>query len=425
MNKRTSPRNNIAARFQNVSSDTLPPIGVFWDIENCQVPKGKSVTALIQAIRERFFQGHREAEFLCVCDINKENKEVIQELNLAQVTVVHINATSKNAADDKLKQCMRRFVDTHGMPATLLLISGDVNFATHLSDFHHRDNIHIILLHPNHTPEPLLVCAHEHFHFNELTENLPTRCSTKNCYNRCELVVKDLPTNRDSKQIYSRLKQLSDNCGGKVVYISGSNAKLRFSNIEAAKRAKKRMDREDVFGKTITVAYFQTSNSGDEFTDSNYQKQYQNKQKPYKNRRHCVSTSSSCNSSPVSQSGMDNDSAEGIKSHNEDMPISKLKFDFPPPPDITEDNLRANANKSSEKFFSSQKNDKSNSMPYDDQESRNVKWSTCRDQINKNISPIAQMNKLMDSGNKLSQKNVGRVSPFFNVRYKYHDKIRN
>lgn len=41
-----------------------------------------------------------------------------------QVTVVHISATSKNAADDKLKQCMKRFVDTHGAPATLLLISG-------------------------------------------------------------------------------------------------------------------------------------------------------------------------------------------------------------------------------------------------------------------------------------------------------------
>lgn len=42
-----------------------------------------------------------------------------------QVTVVHISATSKNAADDKLKQCMKRFVDTHGAPSTLLLISGN------------------------------------------------------------------------------------------------------------------------------------------------------------------------------------------------------------------------------------------------------------------------------------------------------------
>ena len=65
--------------------DHLPPIGVFWDIENCGVPCRKSALAVVSRIRERFFTGHREAEFMCVCDISKENREVIQELNYAQV----------------------------------------------------------------------------------------------------------------------------------------------------------------------------------------------------------------------------------------------------------------------------------------------------------------------------------------------------
>lgn len=65
--------------------ENLPPIGVFWDIENCSVPSGRSATAVVQRIREKFFKGHREAEFICVCDISKENKEVIQELNNCQV----------------------------------------------------------------------------------------------------------------------------------------------------------------------------------------------------------------------------------------------------------------------------------------------------------------------------------------------------
>ena len=43
-----------------------------------------------------------------------------------QVTVVHINATSKNAADDKLRQCLRRFANAYSPPATLILISGKV-----------------------------------------------------------------------------------------------------------------------------------------------------------------------------------------------------------------------------------------------------------------------------------------------------------
>lgn len=68
-------------------SDNLPPIGVFWDIENCTVPSGKSAFEVVRRIRDRFFEGHREAEFMCVCDIKKENSAVIEELNNAQVSV--------------------------------------------------------------------------------------------------------------------------------------------------------------------------------------------------------------------------------------------------------------------------------------------------------------------------------------------------
>lgn len=40
-----------------------------------------------------------------------------------QVTVAHINATAKNAADDKLRQSLRRFAETHAAPATVVLVS--------------------------------------------------------------------------------------------------------------------------------------------------------------------------------------------------------------------------------------------------------------------------------------------------------------
>lgn len=44
-------------------------------------------------------------------------------LLLHQVTVAHINATAKNAADDKLRQSLRRFAETHTAPATVVLVS--------------------------------------------------------------------------------------------------------------------------------------------------------------------------------------------------------------------------------------------------------------------------------------------------------------
>ena len=63
----------------------LEPVGVFWDIENCPVPMNKSAFSLAAKIRRTFFVGKREAEFMCVCDITKERREVIDALNKAQV----------------------------------------------------------------------------------------------------------------------------------------------------------------------------------------------------------------------------------------------------------------------------------------------------------------------------------------------------
>ena len=42
-----------------IANDPLKkfPIGVFWDIENCQVPFGKSAIDIVQKIRSEFFSG--------------------------------------------------------------------------------------------------------------------------------------------------------------------------------------------------------------------------------------------------------------------------------------------------------------------------------------------------------------------------------
>ncbi|XP_064808307.1 meiosis regulator and mRNA stability factor 1-like isoform X5 [Oncorhynchus masou masou] len=160
--------------------ENIPPVGVFWDIENCCVPSGRSAAAVVQRLRSHFFQGHREAEFICVCDISKENKAVIQELNNCQVTVAHINATAKNAADDKLRQSLRRFAETHTAPASVVLVSSDVNFASELSDLRHRHGFQVILVHKSgQTSGALLQHAHRHVAFEEMVADLPPRQAVK------------------------------------------------------------------------------------------------------------------------------------------------------------------------------------------------------------------------------------------------------
>lgn len=56
--------------------------------------------------------------------MTKEKNRIIQELNDAQVNLIHVAATCKNAADEKLRQSIRRFADIHSAPAAIILISG-------------------------------------------------------------------------------------------------------------------------------------------------------------------------------------------------------------------------------------------------------------------------------------------------------------
>ena len=76
----------------SIEMGKLPPIGVFWDIENCHVPKGKSALHFVSKIRNEFFVGHAEAEFMCVCDTKKECPDTIQELQDAQVSFHNYNS---------------------------------------------------------------------------------------------------------------------------------------------------------------------------------------------------------------------------------------------------------------------------------------------------------------------------------------------
>ena len=104
-------------------------VGVFWDIENCAVPHGKAAGGVAERVRALpSVSGRAEMEFVVVCDVTKQQEDVVNDLNAAQVTVQHVAAgRKKNAADEKLRQDMKRFVDTHAAreEVTVVLISGD------------------------------------------------------------------------------------------------------------------------------------------------------------------------------------------------------------------------------------------------------------------------------------------------------------
>lgn len=101
----------------------MNPIGLFWDIENCPVPLSKSVLAFVHQIRETFCAKFAEVEFCVVCDVKKEKSGIVDSLNSAQVNVIHVSATKKNAADEKLLSHLRKFGITYKSPGRVVLIS--------------------------------------------------------------------------------------------------------------------------------------------------------------------------------------------------------------------------------------------------------------------------------------------------------------
>ena len=157
-------------------NQVTPPLGVFWDIENCQVPSGKSALSVCDKIRNQAFcLGHSEKQFAVVCDATKENRLVLEELDKAQVDIFHVPANRKNAVDFKIKTLMRRFADAHREGARIVLISGDSDFAADIADFKRRMCLSVVLLHTNQCSESLKLAATNTFNFQDIMSGIESR----------------------------------------------------------------------------------------------------------------------------------------------------------------------------------------------------------------------------------------------------------
>ena len=60
----------------------------------------------------------------------------------------------------------------------IFYFSGDVNFASELSDLRHRHGFRIVVIHNKHVSEALLSCAHLSYHFEKLCVDVNERQSS-------------------------------------------------------------------------------------------------------------------------------------------------------------------------------------------------------------------------------------------------------
>ncbi|CAN7937826.1 unnamed protein product [Ixodes hexagonus] len=155
-------------------------ISVYWDIENCAVPIGVSAYDVVKKVRDEFYRGHREVEFSVACDIGQVKKEVVDELNDAQVTVMHVSSDRKNSADEKLKVKLRRFSDAYKLLGSkIVLITGDVDFASEVHEMRYHHLIHVVLIHNDQAKKALVDCANESIRYSSFVESLKPRTDDK------------------------------------------------------------------------------------------------------------------------------------------------------------------------------------------------------------------------------------------------------
>ena len=162
--------------FQTSKSIPPKPLGVFWDIEKCKVQNGKSAMAVCEEIRkQQFCEGYQEILFAVVCDATKAKNSVLEELEKAQVDIIHVASNKSYATCDKIKQLMRRFSDLHRDGSRIVLISGDMEFAADITDYKQRMCMSVILLHNSNASESLISAASQAHNFYDIISPLPMK----------------------------------------------------------------------------------------------------------------------------------------------------------------------------------------------------------------------------------------------------------
>ncbi|KAJ4961730.1 hypothetical protein NE237_021640 [Protea cynaroides] len=141
---------SIWERYEICAKEDMKPlehVGIFWDIENCNVPRTVSAENVSGNIREVLSSeiGIKSIKmFNAYGDCNALSNQVRKGLHLTGVKVVDVPHVKDGAADRAILSDMHFFAFDNLPSATLVLISGDVDFAETLHKLEQRG--HAIIL---------------------------------------------------------------------------------------------------------------------------------------------------------------------------------------------------------------------------------------------------------------------------------------
>ncbi|KAE9618907.1 hypothetical protein Lal_00047660 [Lupinus albus] len=139
---------------------TSAKTSVWWDIENCQVPKDCDPHAIAQNISSALF--HIECcgpvSISAYGDTTRITSSVQKALSSTGISLNHVPAGVKDASDKKILVDMLFWAVDNPAPANYLLISGDRDFSNALHQLRMR-RYNILIAQPQRASAPLVAAA--------------------------------------------------------------------------------------------------------------------------------------------------------------------------------------------------------------------------------------------------------------------------
>ncbi|GAA0154528.1 RNA metabolism protein [Lithospermum erythrorhizon] len=135
-------------------------ISVWWDIENCQVPKGCEPHSIAQNISSALVKINYggPVSISAYGDTTRISNTIQQALNSTGIALNHVPAGVKDASDKKILVDMLFWAVDNPAPANYLLISGDRDFSNALHQLRMR-RYNILLAQPQQASATLLAAA--------------------------------------------------------------------------------------------------------------------------------------------------------------------------------------------------------------------------------------------------------------------------
>ncbi|XP_049346421.1 uncharacterized protein LOC125810967 [Solanum verrucosum] len=157
---------------------------VWWDIENCQVPRGCDAHGIAQSINAALMKMnyHGPVTISAYGDTNIIPSSIQGALSTTGISLNHVPAVTKDASDKKILVDMIFWAVDNPAPANYLLISGDGDFSNAIHQLRMR-KYNILLAQPVYASPALAVAATNVWQWTSLAaggspRGLPFRTNT-------------------------------------------------------------------------------------------------------------------------------------------------------------------------------------------------------------------------------------------------------